>query len=82
MIHFYTGDDDDDEPEMEDCRVIDISDDEPIIRRLEVVLVSVLPVLHCGILAQSVQLQAREVDIVWAIFILYSTAPIPPSSLV
>ena len=33
VVHFYIGDGDD-EPEMEDCKVIDISDDEPMVRRL------------------------------------------------
>ena len=33
MIHFYVGNDDG-EPEMEDCRAVDISDEEPMVRRL------------------------------------------------
>ena len=28
-IHFYIGDDDDDEPEVQEVEEIDISDDEP-----------------------------------------------------
>ena len=36
VVHFYIGDDDDDddEPEFQEAEEIDISDDEPIIRRL------------------------------------------------
>ena len=33
MIHFYIGDDDD-EPEIQEVEEIDISDDEPMVRRL------------------------------------------------
>ena len=35
-IHFYIGDDDDDddEPEIQEVEEVDISDDEPMVRRL------------------------------------------------
>ena len=34
VIHFYIGDDDDDESEFHEVEEIDIPDDEPIVRRL------------------------------------------------
>ena len=33
-IHFYIGDDDDDDPEFQEVEEIDISDDEAMVRRL------------------------------------------------
>ena len=50
VVHVYIGDDhgDDDEPEMEDCRVTDISDDELMVRRFGEKHEDVAIIVDCG----------------------------------